>query len=128
VAGITVIYDGECPFCANYIQMMRLRDTAAPVRLVDARSGDPTVSAARARGIDLDTGMLAIWCGQDFVGPEAAHLLALLSGNPQSAFVRAVNWSLRTETRARIFYPLLRTGRNAVLWLLGRSKIADAAH
>ena len=30
--GITVIYDGECPFCSAYVSMMRLRQLIMQVR------------------------------------------------------------------------------------------------
>ncbi len=121
--GVTIFYDGACPFCTNYAMLLRLRQTAGPVALVDARSGDPRVAAALARGIDLDQGFLVIYGGRDYTGAEAAHLLALLAEGG-AFFNRIVNLLLRTPERARVFYPLLRAVRNLALRVRGRGGIA----
>ncbi len=121
--GVTILYDGACPFCTRYAMLLRLRASAGPVALVDARSGDPRVAAALARGIDLDQGFLVMYGGRDYAGTEAAHLLALLAEDG-AFFNRAVNLLLRTPPRARVFYPLLRAIRNLALRLRGRGKIA----
>ncbi len=33
---MVVVYDGECPFCRNYIRLMSLRKAVGDVELVDA--------------------------------------------------------------------------------------------
>ena len=38
-----LVYDGDCPFCSRYVQYLRLRQAAGPVRLVNAREGGPLV-------------------------------------------------------------------------------------
>ena len=32
-----IAYDGECPFCSAYLQMVRLRDAVGPVALINVR-------------------------------------------------------------------------------------------
>jgi predicted DCC family thiol-disulfide oxidoreductase YuxK len=44
---LTVIYDGECPFCANYVRLYRLRQLVGRVQLVDARGNDPVLQRVR---------------------------------------------------------------------------------
>ena len=126
MAGITIIYDGDCPFCANYTALLRLRKAAGPVQLIDARSDAPLAVAARARGIDFDASMLVIWQGRDYQGGDAVNLLSTLaeSGGPLS--VRLVHWLTKTPERARAFYPWLRAGRNFGLWLKGKSSFKTA--
>lgn len=34
---VEVVYDGECPFCASYVALLRLRERVGEVRLIDAR-------------------------------------------------------------------------------------------
>lgn len=122
---ITVVYDGECPFCANYLKLLRLRDAIGPVRLVDARSDDPVVKRLLDAGYDLDEGMAmvdgeTIWHGQDCI-----HRLALLS-TPSGVFNRINAAVFRSPSASKVIYPVLRSGRNLTLRIMGRSRINAA--
>src|SRR5690606_25765599 len=46
--GLTIVYDGDCPFCTSYIRLLRIRDAAGPVRLVNAREDHDVVAEARS--------------------------------------------------------------------------------
>ncbi|CAN0407117.1 unnamed protein product, partial [Scytosiphon promiscuus] len=37
-----IVYDGECPFCSQYVKMLRIHESVGTVRLIDARSSDET--------------------------------------------------------------------------------------
>jgi predicted DCC family thiol-disulfide oxidoreductase YuxK len=117
-----LLYDGECPFCTRYVRYARFRESAGPVRLVDARGGGPEAALARARGLDLDEGMVLSLDGQLYHGGDALNVMALLS--TKSGAFNSVNAALfRSPRVAQVAYPLLRAGRNATLRLLGRRRI-----
>lgn len=118
-----IVYDGECPFCSSYVRLLRLRQSIGPVRLVDARSSDPLVEALKAAGVDLDEGMVLKLGDRIYHGDECVHTLALLSTSV-GLFNRLNAALFRSRTASRALYPILRTGRNAVLSLLGRRKIS----
>jgi predicted DCC family thiol-disulfide oxidoreductase YuxK len=121
-APLTIIYDGQCPFCSSYVRMARLRETVGRVELVDARSGDPRVAEALAAGLDLDDGMVALWQGRQHYGAEAVHLIAMLSG--EGGLGNRVQRSLfRSPRMAAALYPWLVRGRRAWLRLSGRAPI-----
>lgn len=121
--GITIIYDGQCPFCSSYVSMLRLRDTVGGVDLVDARSDDTRVASAISAGLDLDEGMLVIWEGRQFYGKDAVHLLATLSA-PRGLLNGLQRRVFASPRRADMIYPVLARGRRAFLRLVGRSTIA----
>lgn len=123
--GLTVIYDGLCPFCSAYVGMIRLRRAVNRVEIVDARSNDPRVAAAA--GLDLDEGMVVIWGGRRFHGRDAVHLLATLSapGGFANAIQRRVFASPR---RAALLYPVLAAGRRMFLRAVGRPPIGRGAN
>lgn len=123
--GITVIYDGECPFCASYVAMMRLREAAGRVDLVNARDADPRVREVRAAGYDLDEGMVVLWKGKIHHGDGAVHLLATLSGEGGGPFNRIQRRVFRDPRRATRLYPILAAGRRLFLWLVGRTPLRD---
>lgn len=117
-----IIYDGDCPFCSRYVTMLRLRETLGTIRLVDAREGGPEVDEALARGLDLDEGMALRLNGVYYHGDECIHRLALLS-SPSGLFNRVNAAIFRSERLSRLLYPVLRSGRNTALLLLGRKKM-----
>jgi predicted DCC family thiol-disulfide oxidoreductase YuxK len=117
-----LVYDGQCPFCSRYVQLVRLKETLGRIELVDARQGGPHVDEARAAGLDLDDGMVLKLDGRLYHGADCIHMLALLS-TPSSWFNRINAAMFRSRAASRLLYPVLRTGRNAVLRMLGRSKL-----
>ena len=119
---IWIIYDGDCPFCSAYVRMVRLRKAAGDVRLVDAREGGPVVDEARARGLDLDEGMVMKIGGAFHHGGDVMNRIAMMSSN-SGALNSFHDWVFRDAQRARLLYPALRAGRNAALRLLGRRKL-----
>jgi predicted DCC family thiol-disulfide oxidoreductase YuxK len=121
-SGVSVVYDGLCPFCSAYTHMLRLRESAGPVRLVDARAEPALVADLRAAGAPVNEGMAVIYAGRLYYGSDAVHVLALLASRSGAAN-RLVANLLRHERLARLAYPVLRAGRNLGLRLLGRPPI-----
>lgn len=125
-APVQIIYDGDCPFCANFMRLSRLRQAAGRVELIDARSDHPLVARARAAGLDLDEGMAMLRNGRWSHGDQVLNEIALMS-TPSTAFNRLNARLFSDPDRARRWYPALRAGRNLALRLLGRRKIADTS-
>jgi predicted DCC family thiol-disulfide oxidoreductase YuxK len=119
--GVTIVYDGECPFCSRYVKMVRLRQAFGHVQLVDARSNDPKAIEALQR-FDLDDGMAAQIGGRWYYGADAINILSLASGSSSFAN-RLMARVFADPRRARALYPYLRAGRNLALQILGREKI-----
>ncbi|MFB3104340.1 MAG: DCC1-like thiol-disulfide oxidoreductase family protein [Pseudomonadales bacterium] len=121
-----LIYDGECPFCSRYVQMLRLRDSI-DLQLLDARllekgGGATVLHEVIAACFDLNEGMV-LKLGEEFYhGDHCIHVLALLSSS--------VGWTnrcfaaiFRSRAAARVLYPVLRFFRNLTLRCLGRNKL-----
>lgn len=121
-SGLTVIYDGECPFCAAYVRMLRLREAVDSVHLVDAREEPELVKDCEQRGFPLNDGMLALLGGRTYYGADAVTLLSQLttaSGLLNSATAAV----LKRPSLAKLCYPVMRSGRSAALKLLGRTRL-----
>ena len=67
-----LLYDGDCPFCSNYVQLMQLRKTIGPLDVLNMREHPDPGGAFRARGYDLNEGMLLQWDGKIYWAPTAS--------------------------------------------------------
>jgi len=122
---IWIVYDGECPFCSSYVRLYRLRELAGRVLLVDAREPHPVLGEVRARGFDLDEGMVVKAAGRFYHGAEAMQILAILGAG--SGLFNALNRAIFRHPRlARALYPWMVRGRLATLRLLGRHPLHSA--
>lgn len=120
--GNWLIYDGECPFCSQYVKLVRVREAIGPLRLINAREGGPEFDEVMRAGLDLDEGMVLKLSGRLYHGEDCIHALALL-GEPKGVFNRFNAWVFKSPKRAAVLYPILRACRNFVLRLMGRKKI-----
>jgi predicted DCC family thiol-disulfide oxidoreductase YuxK len=118
-----LVYDGECPFCSRYVRLVRIRDHVR-LHLVNAREGGPLVVEMSKAGLDLNEGMVLKIGDRYYHGSDCIHILAVLSTS-STTFNRVNAWIFRSPSLSRFLYPILRSGRNAVLAMLGREKIRD---
>lgn len=121
-ADLVIIYDGECPFCSAYVKMLRLRESVGTVALINAREDHPEVRRVKSLGLDLQEGMVARYAGRDYYAEECLTLLAMLSTG-SGGFNALTAWMFKSARRARLMYPVMKTGRAITLKLLGRKPI-----
>lgn len=119
---VTVYYDGDCPFCSEYVRLLRLRESVGAPELVNLREAPDARRELEAAGFDLDRGMVADISGVRYGGADALNALALLT-TPSSFFNRVTAAVFSSPALSRVIYPVMRAGRNATLTLLGRAPI-----
>lgn len=119
---VTIYYDGDCPFCSDYVRYLRLRESAGAPRLVNLREVPQARVELEVEGFDLDRGMVAEISGTRYGGADALNALALLT-TPNGAFNRVTAALFSSPRLSRIVYPVLRAGRNATLTLLDRTPL-----
>ena len=117
-----LLYDGDCPFCSRYVRHVRLREAIGPITMANAREHAALVDEVRRLGFDVDTGMVLKLDGNYYHGADCIHALALLT-TPSGWFNRLNSWMFRSATASKLLYPVLRTGRNLTLRLLGRTRV-----
>lgn len=120
---IVIVYDRECPFCANYVAMMRLKTIFTSVELVDAReSNNEHVKDVKQRGYDLNKGMLVIVKGDYYYGDEAVWILSKFT--EREGLILHINALLfKSKTVTGLLYPIMRFVRRVTLLVLGKKLI-----
>jgi len=119
---IVLVYDKQCPACSMYCRMVRLRESVGELKLIDARDGGMLVDEITARGWDIDQGMVLKLDNELYYGADATHVLSLISS--RNGFFNRLNHGLfKNPIAAKLFYPVLRSCRNLLLKILGRTKI-----
>lgn len=121
MAELKIIYDGDCPFCQRYVLLQNLRANNK-VELVNAREQHPLKITLQQQGYDLDEGMVLVQDSNIYHGADALQMISLLS-NTRSLSGRLMNRLFRHPRIAKLCYPLLRSGRNLTLKLLGKKPI-----
>lgn len=117
-----ILYDGECPVCASYIALTKLREVAPGLALIDARQRPDLVEHYRKRGIDINKGMV-IKIGD--LTLEGASVFAMINrlSEPNSRLVKLSLRLLSGHRRSRLVYPALALGRRVLLMLLRRKPL-----
>lgn len=122
VREVLVVYDKQCPACDYYCNLVRIKESVGRLVLVDARNGGPVMDEITARGLDIDQGMVVKIGDELYYGPDAIHVLALMGTN-RGFFNRVAYWSFRSRAVSRVVYPALKSCRNLLLKMLGKTKI-----
>lgn len=117
-----ILYDGECPVCANYVSFLHFKEDVGEVTLIDCRSHLDIVEAARNEGYDLNDGMILLLAGNLYYGDKAVQKIAQ-SSEKKGLFNRLQRALFRSDTTAKLLYPIMVVGRKLLLKLLGRNKI-----
>jgi len=119
---ILLVYDKECPVCNAYCQIVRIRETIGDLKIVDAREKSEILDKITARGLDIDQGMVLKMGGQLYYGSDAMQALALISS--RSGLLNRLNyWIFKSKSISSWLYPILRSFRNLLLKVLGKTKI-----
>ena len=119
---IQLVYDKECPVCDYYCRKIDVGDPAGRLVRIDAREESEIMAEITARGLDIDEGMV-LKIGDDlYHGSDAIHELALLSSK-SGFFNRIAFAAFGWRPMARLLYPIMKSCRNLLLRMLGRSRI-----
>ncbi|MDT4825577.1 hypothetical protein FQZ97_588660 [compost metagenome] len=119
---LTIYYDGDCPFCQRYTDLLKLQHSAGPVELVSVRESPALAGELKAAGFDLDSGMVIDHDGQRLGGAAAMARLSQLMA-PGGWFKRLNAVAFGSPYLGSLVYPLLRAGRSASLLALGRPRV-----
>jgi hypothetical protein len=112
--------------CSAYCRALAIRQLDSRFEIVNARQHHPILEVINEMGLNMDEGFVLKIGNDYFHGADAIHRLALISTGV-GLFNRLNYHIFRSAYLSGTLYPLLRTGRNIVLRLLGRKKLVQAS-
>jgi predicted DCC family thiol-disulfide oxidoreductase YuxK len=119
---VWLVYDGDCPICRPSANALKIREAVGKLHLINAREPHPILEEIQQAGLDLDEGMVVKFKNTLYHGADAQHILAMIGTN--HGWINRINVLLfRSACLAKIFYPIMRTARNALLHYKGIPKI-----
>lgn len=119
---VFLVYDKQCPVCNAYGHAIRISKRVGELKIVDARDRSAIRDEITARGLDIDQGMIVKIGDQLYYGADAIHALALMSSR-SGGFNRLNYWIFSSKRLSAWLYPVLRSLRNLLLKMLGKTKI-----
>ena len=67
------IYDGECPFCKHFAELIELKTNLPTFKILDGRKDLPLLSQLYSQGYDLNKGGILINNGNILHGADAIN-------------------------------------------------------
>lgn len=119
---VLLVYDGECPLCRNYCQMVQIQQSVGELVLIDARLQSDVMREISDKELDIDQGMVLKLNGIIYYASDAVHMLSLISSK-NGIFNRFNFWLFSSKQISYWLYPLLKFCRNLTLKALGKRKI-----
>ncbi|MBT5411961.1 MAG: DUF393 domain-containing protein [Cellvibrionales bacterium] len=118
---VCIIYDGECPFCTDFVKASNLRKHYKNLNIVNARDKNSVTKRIIDEGYDLNEGMVVLVDKKILYGTEAARFITINgSGGLKHWFYKII---LYNQKIAEFIYPILVFLRKQYLKIAGKDLI-----
>ena len=123
---LTLIYDGECPFCREFALRSELKSGVPNLLIVDGRADDKIRRELNAQGLPLRNGAILIEGEHRWHGSEAIAELSRRM-KPSDPLLGLLAKLFGDNQRSALAYPALLAARRLALATRGLSVDPDQA-
>ena len=74
-ANYTFIYDGECPFCNHFAELLEIKSKLNNIKILDGRKNLTLIKSFLDKGYDLDKGAILLKDEEIFHGADAINTI-----------------------------------------------------
>ncbi len=115
----TFIYDGECPFCNHFAELLEIKSKITNIKILDGRKNLTLIKSLFDKGYDLDKGAILlkdedIFHGAD-AGADAINTICKQINNPSSSLLLLLSNVFKSNKRTNLIFPLLVRARRFAL-------------
>ena len=112
---LTFIYDGQCPFCNHFAELLELKSKINNISILDGRKNLKIVSSLMKKGYDIDKGAILLRGDQIFHGAEAINTVCNQLENPSSRLLKLLSNIFKSNRRTKLLFPILVRARRIAL-------------
>jgi len=114
------IYDGECPFCNHFAQLLELKSSLSDFEILDGRENLALLTKLYNQGYDLNKGAILISNDNIMHGADAISWICSEIKEPSDSLLELLRILFTSNKRTNILFPLLLWGRRLTLTLKGK--------
>ena len=111
----TFIYDGKCPFCNHFAELLEIKSKISNIKILDGRKNITLIESLLEKGYDLDKGAILLKDEDIFHGAEAINTICKQISNPSSSLLLLLSSIFKSNKRTRVIFPLLIRARRLAL-------------
>jgi len=109
------IYDGECPFCNHFAELLEIKSKITNIEIIDGRKNLSLINSLLDQGYDLDKGAILLKDEEIFHGAEAINTICKQVNNPSSSLLFLLSRLFKSNKRTKVLFPLLVRARRFAL-------------
>ena len=109
------IYDGECPFCNHFAELLELKSKIKNISILDARKNPKIINSLFEKGYDIDKGAILLKGEDIFHGAAAINKICNQINNPSGSLLILLSNIFKSSRRTNIFFPFLVRARRFAL-------------
>ena len=109
------IYDGECPFCNHFAELLEVKSEIKNLQILDGRKNLDVINSLLENGYDLDKGAILLKDDHIFHGAKAINTICMEINNPSGSLIKLLSNIFKSNKRTQFFFPLLIRARRFAL-------------
>ncbi len=112
---LTFIYDGECPFCNQFAELLELKSKINNISVLDGRTNKNITNSLMKKGYDIDKGAILLEGDDIFHGAEAINTICNQINNPSGRLLKLLSKIFKSNNRTKLLFPFLIRARRFAL-------------
>ena len=114
------IYDGECPFCNHFAQLIELKSSLPEFEILDGRKNLALLTQLYNQGYDLNKGAILINGEKIMHGADAVNWICSEIKEPSDSLLEVLRIIFTSNKMTTLLFPFLLWGRRLSLTLKGK--------
>ena len=112
---LTFIYDGECPFCNHFAELLEIKSKIKNITILDARKNHIITNTLLNKGYDIDKGAILLKGDEIYHGAEAINTICNEINNPSGRLLKLLSNIFKSNKRTKLLFPFLVRARRFAL-------------
>ncbi len=109
------IYDGECPFCNHFAELLEFKSKLNNLTILDGRKNKKLINSLLEKGYDLDKGAILLKGEEILHGAEAINEICIQINNPSGSLLKFLSKIFKSNKTTNLVFPFLLRARRLAL-------------